>query len=1536
MPLFEWKNLRSFKGSQQAAFEELCCQLALHEIPGDFKFIRKGTPDAGVECFGIAPDGSEWGWQAKFFEKLGTVQWRELDGSFITALEKHPRLVKYYVCIPIDLSDPRVDRGKSQFEKWTNIKQEWANRAIELGRTIDIEYWGNFEIFERLTSDKHKGRVYFWFKEEVFTSDWFQNHLDAAIDGAGPRYTAQLNVNLPISRIFDGLGRTPEFVNWVKLYLRDINKSFNWIRLDDRDSYSVEETSTITSLHTYLLSLLSQVTCSSIKEFPWKQLRELIEKFVDILDNVNNKLRELDRHEVQKMVKPGDDKNKAISYHRSKYYDQSYHVLMLSSDLQKLSEYLASKEVEASNKPMLLVTGEAGKGKTHLFCDVARIRVDKELPTILLLGEWFSNTEEPWSQILKLLDLRDTSVEHLLGALDAAAEANGQKALIMIDAINEGEGKRLWREHLARVITSVSKYPWLGLAVSVRSSYEKITVPDNLTKNEVLVRVIHQGFTDHEYDAVRSFFEYYGLELPSFPLLLPEFQTPLFLKILCKGLSDKGVRRLPSGYIGVTETFKLFTDAIDDKIWREHYSEIFHSPRKMVWKALETLAEAMISNHRDWLKVDEAEELVNKLVNGASQPLFPLLISEGAISTHMHYEKDQEFEVIRFSYEKFSDHIISNYLIIRHIQPENPQNAFTNGGALEYIISEPWRYQGIIESLCVQVPEKVGKEFPDIVGKASTTEFVGRGFISSIIWREPKSFTQKTKEWLTEISGRTRSSFEETTDALLSVSTNPHHPYNANFLHSILKKYPMADRDAWWSIYLHRDCGNHKAVDRIIDWAWSNHPKDYVSDEALELCGLTIGWFLASSNRFLRDRSTKALVSLLSNKLHLVENILEHFKDVDDLYIIERLYAVAYGCVLRSTDNQAIKSLAETVYRLIFAGNPPIHILIRDYARGVIECTLSRGINLDISIEKIKPPFRSEWPVIPSEEDIAAYDEITPYDSYDGRWSQGIIWFSVMQDDFARYIIGTNISMESRHWLSLRIGDNSWKSPKERHKEFVQSLNDDQKKAWENYRAIRQEVENTEVKIIRNLPDETLRHLISLSEKEQAKPDYEVEEEYLEVKNSLDHASQKINNAVTQFENSLTVEKRKIFVEFIFPYDNNQRNFNEYPRFKLEEMQRWILKRVFDLGWTVERFGVFDRFEIGHNGRDSHKAERIGKKYQWIAYHEFLAYLSDHYQFRHEYKEELTSFDGAWQLGVRDIDPSCTIKSSQSDDSFDPLPKSWWVPIDYEAWDLDKDEGAWLSNSKDLPDVTSLIEVFQPEQKLNWLCLDGFYRWDQPVPLEEDKYARSRRDLWLMLRCYLVDLDDIRSLSRWAVKQNFMGRWMTEPISLYDVFIGEYYWSKPYWDAFEGENGWIGGTKNSRVPKKVLVPVEEYNWEGSGYDCSVDKGIQITNPASFVSSQMKLAWNGIEGKYFDKTGELIAFDPSIFEDGPSVLLIRRDRFIDFLQEHNLGILWTVLGEKQLIGGNWGPKNWKGRLNLTGAYWLDGTALRGKVASSFER
>ena len=144
-------------------------------------------------------------------------------------------------------------------------------------------------------------------------------------------------------------------------------------------------------------------------------------------------------------------------------------------------------------------------------------------------------------------------------------------------------------------------------------------------------------------------------------------------------------------------------------------------------------------------------------------------------------------------------------------------------------------------------------------------------------------------------------------------------------------------------------------------------------------------------------------------------------------------------------------------------------------------------------------------------------------------------------------------------------------------------------------------------------------------------------------------------------------------------------------------------------------------------------------------------------------------------------------------------------------------------------------------------------------------------------------------------------------------------------------DGWTRGDEN-RIPQEVLVSTDQYIRGDRGYDCSIDKAINIYLPAKWLADHMGLRWNGVEGYFFDDSGDLIAFDPSVRTPGPGALLINRDALLKFLNENGYDILWTVVGEKNIIGGR--RDDWKGRLELSGAYRIHENQIDGAINTRF--
>lgn len=116
---------------------------------------------------------------------------------------------------------------------------------------------------------------------------------------------------------------------------------------------------------------------------------------------------------------------------------------------------------------------------------------------------------------------------------------------------------------------------------------------------------------------------------------------------------------------------------------------------------------------------------------------------------------------------------------------------------------------------------------------------------------------------------------------------------------------------------------------------------------------------LASTNRKLRDTATKALVQLLHNRIQLLIPLLEKFSTVDDPYIHERLYGVALGCALRSKLKGHLASLCQYIYSSVFdvEGEVYPHILLRDYAREIIEYAISIGENRVLMLIRYDHPI---------------------------------------------------------------------------------------------------------------------------------------------------------------------------------------------------------------------------------------------------------------------------------------------------------------------------------------------------------------------------------------------------------------------------------------------------------------------------------------------------------------------------------------------------------------------------------------------------
>jgi hypothetical protein len=230
----DFRKIRTLGGSQQFAFEEFCCHIArrVEGIPDGsiFRRYEGAGGDGGIECAWEHPTGDEWGWQAKYFFRLDKGQ---LDKSVETALQLHPNLKKYFICIPFDLTSKTARVGTSQAERLKEYEKEWRALAAARGTAVDFVLLTRSDLLEEmLRIDPSQGRLRFWFGEERIGNEWFRRHLEDAAKAAEPRYTPELNVSVPIADTFEAFGRTARWLERVREIRQEIKRaSDTWSRV---------------------------------------------------------------------------------------------------------------------------------------------------------------------------------------------------------------------------------------------------------------------------------------------------------------------------------------------------------------------------------------------------------------------------------------------------------------------------------------------------------------------------------------------------------------------------------------------------------------------------------------------------------------------------------------------------------------------------------------------------------------------------------------------------------------------------------------------------------------------------------------------------------------------------------------------------------------------------------------------------------------------------------------------------------------------------------------------------------------------------------------------------------------------------------------------------------------------------------------------------------------------------------------------------------------------------------------------------------
>ncbi len=201
----DFNNIRTDHGGPRNGFEELVCQLARRENQPNrsrFRRVEGAGGDGGVEAYWLLPDGSEVGYQAKYFLKSANVDWGQIDRSVKAAIDNHPKLKRYVIALPCDLTD-RAGGKQGGWQKW----EEWVQRS-PAASNIEFELWAAHELRDRLMQPASAGLRAYWFGEIDLSPTWFDTQLKNAIGNLDDRFHPEDHVDVGVSRLFLTLCRS--------------------------------------------------------------------------------------------------------------------------------------------------------------------------------------------------------------------------------------------------------------------------------------------------------------------------------------------------------------------------------------------------------------------------------------------------------------------------------------------------------------------------------------------------------------------------------------------------------------------------------------------------------------------------------------------------------------------------------------------------------------------------------------------------------------------------------------------------------------------------------------------------------------------------------------------------------------------------------------------------------------------------------------------------------------------------------------------------------------------------------------------------------------------------------------------------------------------------------------------------------------------------------------------------------------------------------------------------------------------------------
>ena len=915
-----WAQFSAINDDATSSFEDLCRLLLKKQFFKDSTNFVSKPNHPGIEIFPVLEkkSGKRISFQAKFFSNR--IDFSNIKHSVEQTVKYHSENldVLYLYC------NKDIDTGSKAYRKCAELLDSAG---------IEIQIIANKAILDLVIEDPRLEE--YFFGQYSLNEEWFKERLEQSLDAMGTRYNKLFNVSTKTEKELKIFLKNLETLKIIEEKKNEAVKELRELEhyLSDENKSLVSDI--VTRIQSYKINDFEKIEECLV----WKE--DLQNNFSEEFSLVSAEIKNINE------IKTDDEQEKQKNRTRA-YRLQTLLNIPKSLEFDILEQSLIQKNI-------LIINGEAGTGKSQLLSKTTSYIIANGGHAILLPCQVFLSSESIKSQILSYLGL-SIGFHEFLDILETLGELANEKTYIFIDAINESNNKDIWKTGLPILFREIEKLNFVQIAVSFRSGYENSVLDDSIKRKIAdykIPKITHFGFQNDSIEAVREFLNHYNAPFSPSYLLQSEMTNPLFLTMFCEAYDgdEFDLYRVLEKFLEVSdmEAQRFAGLPADRPILSNLIRDIadFHLENETSTISEKDLLELEFWNH--YGLVPNKLSYISSLTKSG---IFLTFMSDGV-------------ETYRFGYNLLEDFVYAKVIINRFSSSDNCKKylrddllGINNGEGINRQYIDTFI---VLSSLFF---EKFGEECIDIIDDIKEEydrRHIFDEYVKSFAWRSSQNINS---DFFLKLISDKKIDRSTVFRALIENSVKTDNPLNAKFLHDILINKSLNERDYLWTTYINGLGDESERLFQLISFFDEGKTLDS-SREKNWLVLLLFAWLLTSSNRLLRDKTSKAMIELLKIDLPLCLPLLKKFEMVNDPYVIHRLYGVVFGACTKNINIKKLefKELAEYIYTTIFDKNRVYpDILLRDYAKLLIEYFLFKfpECTTIINESKIKPPYISE------------------------------------------------------------------------------------------------------------------------------------------------------------------------------------------------------------------------------------------------------------------------------------------------------------------------------------------------------------------------------------------------------------------------------------------------------------------------------------------------------------------------------------------------------------------------------------------------